>query len=611
MSVPKDGLAFALRHTATGLYLGTTGTYAGAEAVLMASSDGSAQKWVLQDYQSGRYLLNAADTTMCLNVAYESKAAGAGLQQWSCNGGASEMWTLMSTSSGGMTLLNQNSRLVAGAAGSTDGSAAIQMASANDPLTQWQVVLHSSLASSSITSAATVPASTTSIGSSSDVHAAEFGDEMIYNIYTPIYSSTGNIAAITHDLSRIASLGFSAILLMPIHPIGVPHENHPASGSPYAVADFYAIDSTLGELSDFAALMNQAHALGLKIIMDIVLNHTAWNHPFIIQHPEYYVHTDSVKHNPKSISQAFHFDDVAQLDFKSSPAVQKYMLTMLIWWMRNYNVDGFRFDTADNPYGKHRMIPAAAWAYIGKNLKAVNPKVILLGECCNPELSLSPFDMDYANYSLQPAVAAATKTQDASGLPKVFNQLQSAHPAGMLHTCIMQNWDMDLDLNMYGGPDGTLCAAVFNFTIEGVPMLFAGEEAGNDHGGYNTHTPVNWGSPLASRFSSFYKSLGMLRRSYEALRRGDTNWLTSGGGDGLIAFTRRTQNEEFVVAINFSASTVGGIASTRKSLFKKDKLSTGGWSEITPPGAACAIPHPVPPAIKLGPWDFSIFFRAI
>lgn len=142
MSIPEDGLPFALRHKATGLYLGTTGNYAGADVVLTASDDGSTPRWILQAYQNGRYLINAADTTMCLNVAYESKALGAGLQQWSCNGGVSEMWTLVTTSRGAMTLVNQNSRLVAGAAGSTSGSAAIQMASANDPLAQWQWCWH-------------------------------------------------------------------------------------------------------------------------------------------------------------------------------------------------------------------------------------------------------------------------------------------------------------------------------------------------------------------------------------------------------------------------------------------------------------------------------------
>ena len=611
MSIPADGSPFALLNFATGLFLSTAATYAGAEVVLVASSHESAPRWILQDHQNGCYLLDSTNTTMCLNVAYESKAAGAGLQLWSCNGGISEMWTLAPASSGRLVLVNKNSGLVAGAAGSKSGSAVKQMTSANDPLAQWQVVLPHALTSSSTSTMVATPAGVSIAHSNSNVHAEMVRDEMIYNIFTPIFSSSGNLVAVTHDLSRIAGLGFSTILLMPIHPIGIPFGNYPASGSPYAVADFYAVDRALGQTSDFANLVNHAHSLGLKIIMDVVLNHTAWNHPFITKHPEFYVHVDNIKSNPKSISHAFNFHDVAQLDFKSGPAVQQYMLTMLVSWMKNYAIDGFRFDTADNPYGKDRMIPAAAWAFIGSNLKAVNPKVILLGECCNPELSLRPFDMDYANYSLQPAVARATKTQNASDLPNVFSQLQSAHPAGMLHTSIMQNWDMDSDLVMYGGPDGTLCAAVFNFTIEGVPMLFAGEEVGNDRGGHNTHTTINWGSPLAGRFSTFYKSLGMLRRGSPALRKGDTTWLTSGGGAGLIAFKRGTESEEFLIAINFSASAAQGSASAKKSLFGKDRLSAEGWTELTPPGAARPVPHPAPPAIRLGPWDFAIFRRRV
>ena len=609
MSVPADGVAFALKNVATGLYMSPTASYAGAGIVLENIPTGSAARWILRSHHSGRYLLNAADTTMCLNVAYESKDVGAKLQQWTCNEGLSEMWTIVPTSTGGSTLMNQNSGLMAGAASWISGSAVIQKASMDDPLAQWQVIPPDHPAGSSNAIAAAAPATIANNTGISDTLAETFADEMIYNIYTPVFSSNGDLAAVTNDLSRIAGLGFSSILLMPIHPIGVSFEGRPACGSPYAVADYYGIDSALGKPSDFAKLMSQAHALGLKVIMDVVLNHTAWNHPFVVHHPEYYVHIDNTKDNSRSISQAFNFDDVAQLDYKTGPAVQKYMLTMLVWWMRNYSVDGFRFDTADNPYGKERMIPAETWTFIGNNLKAVNPRVILLGECCNPELSLRPFDMDYANYTLQPGVAYAAKNRDASKLPKVFSQLQSAHPGGMLHALIMQNWDMDLDLNMYGGPDGTLCAAVFNFCVEGVPMIFAGEEVGNDRGGHNTHTPINWKSSLASRFSAFYKSLGMLRRSHEALRKGETTWLACGGGAGLIAFTRKRENEEFFIAINFSESVVGSSASIRKSLFQKDKVSSEGWTEVTPPRAAYTPPHPAPPTIKLGPWDFAIFYR--
>lgn len=592
MSVPAEDVPFFMKHAETGHYLGIedSASYAGAKVILVAAPDASAPKWLLQNYQNSIYLLNASRTTMCLNVAYESNAAGAPLQQWDCNAGESELWIFIPDLTGCFTLINKKSGLAAGAANSSSGSAVVQLAT-NDPMTRWSIQTVEPKAS---------PLSIEPIDTGRAAFAETCADEMIYNIYPPIFSPSGTLAAITQDLPRIASFGFSTVLLMPIHPIGVPTGGRPACGSPYAVADFYAIEPALGQLSDFAALVSQAHMLGVKIIMDVVLNHTAWNNDLITEHPEWYVHTDGNKSDTKTIAQAFCFTDVAQLDFKSGDAVQIYMANMLVWWTKNYDVDGFRFDTADNPCGKHRMIPASTWSQIGTRLKAVKPKVILLGECTNPELSLRPFNIDYTNYSLQPAVATAARTQNAGNLAKLHRQLKAEHPDNMLHTAIMQTWDMDLDLKMYGGTGGTLAAATFNFTIEGVPLLFAGEEACNDQSAVNTHTPINWNSTLASWFTPYYQGLCMLRRNHEALRRGRTNWLKHGGGVGLVAFTRSGDSEQALVAINFSAQMVRGSAAG---------LSSHDWTEVTPPGAPHARVHVRPPAIVLAPWDVAVFIR--
>ena len=586
MSIPAEGVPFALKNSSSGLYLGiaANATYAGAEAVLITATNGSLPQWYLQKEQNAHYLINSSVPNMCLNVAYERTTAGGNLQQWTCNGGASELWALMPTTNGRFALVNKNSGLAIGATELREGSPVTQMESASHASALWEVTKE--------------PGTYTPT-------AATLADEMIYNIYAPIFSKAGTLNAITQDLPRIASMGFSTLLIMPIHPIGVPTGSHPAVESPYAVADYYAVAPSLGSLHDFASLVTQAHRLGFKLIMDVVLNHTAWNHPFITQHPEYYVHKRQLlfsrKKSPDAIAHAFWFEDVAQLDFKSGTTVQEYMSAMLVWWVKNYNVDGFRFDTADNPYGDDRMIPASAWAFIGKNLQAVNPKIILLGECTNPALSLRPFNMDYNNHSLQPAIALAARSQNASGLPNAFEVLKAAHPAGMLHTSIMQTWDMDLDLRMYGGPDGTLAAAVFNFTIEGVPMLFAGEEAGNDRGGVNTHELINWDGPLAKRFRNFYSSLVMLRRRSGALRRGNTKWLSiSPGSPGLIAFARTGESDQCIVAINFSASAIRGSI---------NELPSGKWIEVTPPGAALPGAHHHPSLVYLGPWDFLVFAR--
>ena len=604
MSIPPDGIAFSLKHVASGLYLGIkyNARFAGGEAVLVSAVDNPRPRWFLRAEQDSKYLINASAPALCLNVAYESTKPGGILQQWNCNSGASELWTFLPASSGNFSLKNKNSGLVAGTNANKADWPVSQIHAADSIWHLWRFVeLDYELAPP-------LPSSTQNIvlprSSTTRYDQSALCGEMIYNIYIPIYSFSGHLNAVIQDLPRILELGFSIILLMPIHPIGIPIGSHPSVGSPYAVADYYGIEPNLGSLSDFLSLVNQAHSWGLKIVLDVVLNHTAWNHPFITQRPAWYVHhTNGKERNSTTISQAFWFEDVAQLDYKSGSAVQEYMSAMLLWWMKNYHVDGFRFDTVDNPYGQDRMIPASTWSFIGKNLKALNPRVILLGECTDPELSLKPFNIDYTNYSLQPALMSTARSQDASDLSRVFFDLKSKHPTGMLHTSIMQTWDMDLDLSMYGGPDETLVAAVFNFCIEGVPMLFAGEEAGNERGGINTHTHVSWHGLHSHRFLAFYKSLGSLRRGSTALRRGSTIWLHMGNANpGLAVFIRRSEVQECLIAINFSASS---------SQCHIGEWPSSGWTEVSPPGAAYPATHPLPPSISLGPWDFAIFTQVV
>lgn len=599
MSLPSNGTVFSLKGVTSDCYLGieANADYAGARAMAAAATEHPAPKWFLQKEQDAHYLINASAPSMCLNVSYESKAVGNTLQQWSCNGGASELWVLSPASNDTFSLINKNSGLAAGAAHVAVGSSIIQMVSATHELSQWKIVYHDNQGNQN--PIIKEPGRTTPLASDTNVYAPTLADEMMYNLYVPIYSQHGSLQAVTQDLWRIARMGFSSILIMPIHPIGIPTGKHPAVESPYAVADYFAVAPALGQLSDFENLVREAHTLGIKVVMDVILNHTAWNNPLVTQAPHYYIHTNRNKNDPETIAQAFWFEDVAQLDYKRGTHVQDYMIIMLRWWMENFNVDGFRFDTADNPCGKDRMIPASAWSAIGQDLKSINPRVILLGECTNPELSMRPFNMDYTNYSLQPAVSFAAKSQDARNLVKVLAHLKAAHPVGMLHTSIMQTWDMDLDLKMYGGPEGTMAAAVFNFTIEGVPMLFAGEEVANDRGGVNTHSAINWNGPLANRFETFYAHLGMLRRRSPALRRGSTTWVKVAGGIlGVIAFIRTWEKEQCLIAVNFSASTVQG---------SLQGVTTGGWTAVTPSGALCPAAHPAPPSLSLGPWDFVVF----
>ncbi len=86
----------------------------------------------------------------------------------------------------------------------------------------------------------------------------------------------------------------------------------------------------------------------------------------------------------------------------------------------------------------------------------------------------------------------------------------------MLQMSLTQDWDLGKDLQICGGIPNTLDAAVFNYTLNGVPLLFNGEEVGNDVSGNNTHAMIDWSSPNAAKFTSFYTQLIALRTANPA-----------------------------------------------------------------------------------------------
>ncbi|HEY1490516.1 MAG TPA: alpha-amylase family glycosyl hydrolase, partial [Verrucomicrobiae bacterium] len=99
---------------------------------------------------------------------------------------------------------------------------------------------------------------------------------VIYEIFPRDFSAAGNLNAVTAKLDQIKDLGVTVLWIMPIHPIGEKGRKGDF-GSPYSIQDYYAVDPNYGTLDDFKNLVTQAHKRGLKVIMDLVANHTSWD----------------------------------------------------------------------------------------------------------------------------------------------------------------------------------------------------------------------------------------------------------------------------------------------------------------------------------------------
>ena len=110
---------------------------------------------------------------------------------------------------------------------------------------------------------------------------------VIYQINTRQFTPQGTFKAATRELPRLKALGVDILWVMPIHPIGV-EQRKGTLGSPYSVKDYRAVNPELGTMADFKAFVAAAHGQGMKVIIDWVANHSAWDNPLKAQHPDWY-----------------------------------------------------------------------------------------------------------------------------------------------------------------------------------------------------------------------------------------------------------------------------------------------------------------------------------
>ena len=112
-------------------------------------------------------------------------------------------------------------------------------------------------------------------------------DAVIYEVYLRSFSPEGDFRGLQRRLDGLRDLGVTVLWLMPIHPVGKARRKG-SLGSPYAVADYYAINPEFGTLDEFESLLDATHGRGMKLIIDLVANHTAWDNPLIQEHPDWF-----------------------------------------------------------------------------------------------------------------------------------------------------------------------------------------------------------------------------------------------------------------------------------------------------------------------------------
>ncbi len=415
-------------------------------------------------------------------------------------------------------------------------------------------------------------------------------DGVVYEIFPRNFSASGDFKGITARLDDLKNLGVSILWLMPIHPNG-EHLKKGTFGSPYAVRDFYAIHPGYGTTNDFKNFVAEAHQRGLKVILDLVANHTAWD-SVMMATPEFYKRDGAGKITPPVPE----WTDVAGLNY-ANPQLRAFMIAMLKYWVTEFGVDGFRCDVAG-------MVPTDFWEQARRELQKVRSDIFLLAEASKPELLVKAFDADYAWPFHATLNRVLLEGAPASELRRSWEESQRQFPQGALHLRISDNHDEARAVARFG-LRGALAAQVIMLTLDGVPLFYNGMEVGDATESGDPalfeKLPIFWQSKERPPLRDIYRQLIKLRKDYAPFRNARVVWLRNANEADVVTFMRLDGQDEFVVIVNLSSRPqLGWVEVMNDQQFKLLKFP--GMPE-TPANAF--------PMFRLNGYEWRIYHRAL
>jgi cyclomaltodextrinase len=414
-------------------------------------------------------------------------------------------------------------------------------------------------------------------------------DGVIYEIFPRDFSPAGDLNGVTAQLDRLQDLGVTILWIMPIHPIGKKFRKG-EFGSPYSIEDFYAIDPDYGTLDDFKRLVSEAHKLGMKVIMDFVADHTAWD-SVMMKYPEFYKHDA----RGRIIPPVPEWTDVAAINY-DCPALRQYMIAMLKYWIQTCDVDGFRCDSA-------AMVPTDFWEQVRAELIRVKPDLMMLAEASKPELLMKAFDIDYSWPLLATLDEVLIRNAPASSIRRSWEKSRAQFPEDALHMRISDDHDEARAVTRYGH-NGTLAASALMFTLDGVPLIYNGMEVDDASASSGEalfeKRNIIWHPKEPSESCCIYHDLIQVRLQYAALRNSRVDWLHNSDETRLLTFMRKDDKDELLVVINFSSRPLAG---------KVDLENVDGFVPVKISGMQSSDDSPVP-MLHLKGFEWRIYHRA-
>lgn len=392
---------------------------------------------------------------------------------------------------------------------------------------------------------------------------------LIYEVNVRQHTEEGTLRGFAREVPKLRELGVNVIWFMPIQPIGMKKRKAKGDlfveditdtamrkkylGSPYSISNYTAVNPDYGTLSDFKNLVKACHAAGMKVILDWVGNHTAWDHAWITDHPDWYTKdklgniTDPLNEQGISIG----WTDVADLNYSNAEMTNE-MVKSMRFWLDSTGIDGFRCDVA-------MSVPAEFWNKARKELEDGGKKIFMLAE--SEEHDMGQFKgafNAYYGWELHHAMNEVAKgKKKALYLDTLLRKKLSTFPTNVYSMNFITNHDE----NSWNGTEfermksAWKAMAVFVFTTPGIPLLYTGQEYGNNiRLKFFEKDTIRPQSDYFDYFG-FYKQLGQLRTQTPALgTSAELNTFQSfkSKNNNVLIFKRKLGSEQYWICLNLS-----------------------------------------------------------
>ena len=355
----------------------------------------------------------------------------------------------------------------------------------------------------------------------------------IYEVNLRQYTEEGTIQAFIKHLPRLRDMGVEILWMMPIHPIGIINRKG-TLGSYYSVKDFCDINPEYGTKQDFKILVEAVHTIGMKIIIDWVANHAAWDNNWTVDNPDFFVRDEA-----GSFVSPYDWSDVIQINH-SNDDQQAGMINAMQYWVLEFDIDGFRADLA-------HLTPLSFWRNARTVIDKMKPGLVWLAETEEPAY-YDAFDINYAWKWMHLSESFFKTGTNVTAVTAFLEKQRAELPQHAFQLYFTTNHDE----NSWNGTEYekygiyTKALTVFSFTYPGsVPLIYSGQELPNlKRLEFFEKDPIAWTDTI--KFHSFYKILAAFHKNN--FDDGDFRFLSA--GENILAYSYRNSSRGMLVFLN-------------------------------------------------------------